>query len=74
MKDINDIAQFSYGTQSVGKGSKSKLYDIAMEWWNLAIMSVEQLNNADLPTKHCYQDNVSAWWNVSSSITNPLQL
>ena len=50
-KDINYIAQFSCGTQPVGKGSKSKLFDIAMQWWNFGLTAVpnNHLKNPTIP-------------------------
>ena len=70
--DIKSIAQFSCGTQPVGKGSKSKLFDIAMQWWNFGLTAVPQMQKSDLAHQHCQQDNVDAWWSVASGITAPL--
>ena len=72
MVDINAIAQFSCGTQLVGKGSKSKLFDIAMQWWNMAKAPVQTFKKADKAHQHCYQRNIDDWWNVASGVTTPL--
>ena len=72
IEDINDIAQFSCGSQPVGKGSKSKLFDIAMQWWNFGITAVPQMQKSDKPHSDCQKDNVDAWWSVSSGIAAPL--
>ena len=74
MSNIKEIAQFSCGTQSVGKGSKSKLFDIAMQWWNFAITLVQQFKQSDFTHSNCLKNNVDLWWNVESGITTPLDI